>query len=117
MTHENFCYWIQGFNEINGGKAPTVKQWEIIRDHLNLVFNKVTPNRSREIYDVENLNKNFPRPPNTGGIVLDTKYCKNVPVPDYSKDGGVIPFGPFPKTCGDASVSISFPGQILSATC
>lgn len=45
MTPEQFTYWLQGFVEIGGGQ-PTNRQWEIIKDHLNLVFNKVTPNRN-----------------------------------------------------------------------
>lgn len=40
MTPENFTYWLQGYSEICG-QAPSEKQWEIIKDHLNLVFNKV----------------------------------------------------------------------------
>lgn len=44
MTPENFTYWLQGFSEICG-QTPSKEQWEIIKDHLNLVFNKVTPNR------------------------------------------------------------------------
>lgn len=44
MTPENFAYWLQGFSEICG-QTPSKEQWEIIKDHLNLVFNKVTPNR------------------------------------------------------------------------
>lgn len=42
MSPENFAYWLQGFNEIVG-KAPTQEQWQVIQDHLSLVFNKVTP--------------------------------------------------------------------------
>lgn len=43
MSTDQFCYWLQGFNELVG-KNPTEEQWRIIQDHLNLVFNKVTPN-------------------------------------------------------------------------
>ena len=34
----------EGFSEV-ADKKPTEKQWQIIQDHLALVFNKVTPNR------------------------------------------------------------------------
>jgi hypothetical protein len=44
MTAENFSYWLQGFSEICG-QTPSKEQWDIIKDHLNLVFNKATPNR------------------------------------------------------------------------
>lgn len=43
MTPDQFTYWLQGFVEMNGGKAPTKQQWQIIKDHLKLCFNKVTP--------------------------------------------------------------------------
>ncbi len=49
MTPENFAYWLQGFSEICG-QTPSKEQWEIIKDHLNLVFNKVTPNRVNTTY-------------------------------------------------------------------
>jgi len=50
MTPENFCYWLQGYFEINGGKGETNKyeltrsQVNMIQEHLKLVFHKVTPN-------------------------------------------------------------------------
>lgn len=44
MTPEQFAYWLQGFSEING-QAPTVEQWQVIQDHLKLVFEKMTPER------------------------------------------------------------------------
>jgi hypothetical protein len=43
MNHDQFTYWLQGFVEMTGGKQPTKKQWQIIKDHLKLCFNKVTP--------------------------------------------------------------------------
>lgn len=49
MTEQNFCYWLHGYTEIGGGKRPTEKEWLIIKDHLDLVFNKVTPNRGGAI--------------------------------------------------------------------
>ena len=45
MTPEQFCYWLQGFAEINPCDALSATQWTIVRDHLALVFNKVTPDR------------------------------------------------------------------------
>ena len=48
MTPEQFCYWLQGFIEIAGDdlKKLDEKRIQIIKDHLDLVFNKVTPDRS-----------------------------------------------------------------------
>lgn len=42
MTPENFCYWLQGRAELRS-EPPTPEEWECIRNHLSLVFNKVTP--------------------------------------------------------------------------
>jgi len=47
MTPEQFTYWLQGFNEIREKEAVglTEKEWDIIKDHLQTVFHKVTPER------------------------------------------------------------------------
>lgn len=43
MTPENFCFWLQGYFEIDGTEEGLNKtQAEVIREHLQLVFNKVT---------------------------------------------------------------------------
>jgi hypothetical protein len=44
MTAEQFTYWLQGYAELNAS-PPSVEQWQAIRDHLALVFTKVTPQR------------------------------------------------------------------------
>lgn len=46
MTTEQFTYWLQGFFEISEDKKLNERQVQIIRDHLALVFDKVTPDRS-----------------------------------------------------------------------
>lgn len=39
MTAENFCYWLQGKLEIDGGPLPlTAAQVDVIQKHLSLVF-------------------------------------------------------------------------------
>ena len=47
MSPENFTYWLSGFFEIShhsdGPKALNEEQVEEIRNHLNLVLKKVTP--------------------------------------------------------------------------
>jgi len=42
MTPEQFAYWMQGFAELTPD-APSAAQWQAIRDHLALVFEKKTP--------------------------------------------------------------------------
>jgi len=50
MEPLQFCYWLQGFAEINDA-PPTEKQWKAIQDYLQTVFNKKTPvYRSPEDY-------------------------------------------------------------------
>lgn len=41
MTPEQFCYWLQGKAELDP-TPPTPEQWDSIREHLALVFVKVT---------------------------------------------------------------------------
>lgn len=43
MTPQEFCYWLQGFIEIANPCGMTGEQLQIIKDHLQLVFVKVTP--------------------------------------------------------------------------
>jgi len=38
MTSVNFCYWLQGFFELQGAKKVTPAQVEIMKAHLNMVF-------------------------------------------------------------------------------
>jgi len=45
MTAEQFAYWLQGYAELNAA-PPSAEQWQAIRDHLALVFDKITPNWS-----------------------------------------------------------------------
>ena len=46
MEAQQFCYWLQGFAELNNGIPPNDMQWKAIRDHLATVFEKKTPNYS-----------------------------------------------------------------------
>lgn len=46
MSPERFCDWLQGFVEISESDTISEKQWLVIKDHLKLVFDKVTPNRN-----------------------------------------------------------------------
>ena len=42
MDASQFTMWLQGFAELNTA-PPTPEQWKSIREHLQLVFTKVTP--------------------------------------------------------------------------
>lgn len=47
MTPDQFCYWLQGFFElkrtIDHRDGATPETMKMIEDHLQTVFNKVTP--------------------------------------------------------------------------
>lgn len=46
LTAENFIYWLNGYFEISNSDKLSKEQVQIIRDHLKLCLNKVTPNRT-----------------------------------------------------------------------
>lgn len=43
MTPSDFCFWLTGFYELQNPKQLTELQTKIIKDHLDLVFHKITP--------------------------------------------------------------------------
>lgn len=51
MNEQTFCFWLQGFVELteSDGGSPHIseKQWLVIKDHLQLVFDKKTPDRNQ----------------------------------------------------------------------
>jgi hypothetical protein len=57
MSPEQFCYWLQGFAELQyyqpEKSSPTYTQWMLIKEHLALVFDKKTSK-------LENLNLFLP---------------------------------------------------------
>ena len=48
MNESTFVYWLQGFVEIANTDTISENQWQIIKDHLKLVFDKKTPDRTQE---------------------------------------------------------------------
>lgn len=42
MTEKSFCYWLNGFFELSETDKLSEKQVMMIKEHLALVFNKVT---------------------------------------------------------------------------
>lgn len=42
MTPENFCYWLQGVFEVSNPQEMNKAQLDVVKEHLQLVFNKVT---------------------------------------------------------------------------
>ena len=67
MNERDFVYWLQGFLELReGDDGLSERQVRIIRDHVELVFNKVTPERKAEV-NWESVRRVF------GDEVLDIK--------------------------------------------
>jgi len=71
MSEEQFVYWLQGFFEIQNPSTINEKQTEIIKDHLSLVFNKITPNRYNSEKELTLIEDNIN---NTSGA-CNKKYC------------------------------------------
>lgn len=49
MQPLEFCFWLQGMFEIGNPTTLDANQVSVIKDHLKLVFNKVTPERSAPV--------------------------------------------------------------------
>lgn len=45
MTAQQFAYWLQGFVELQETTVPSKQQWNMIKEHLQLVFTKKTYDR------------------------------------------------------------------------
>lgn len=91
-----FCYWLQGFIEISNPQLIDESEIDIIKDHLQLVFNKVTPDRSK--IDNKKIDELF-KQPYCASIPIDLNvrsYCSSEPVKvDYNNmtnpDGSPCP--------------------------
>jgi hypothetical protein len=64
MTAEQFTYWLQGFMEVANPTTLDETQTQIIKDHLALVFDKQTPDRSQGLFP--GWNPQNPPSPMTG---------------------------------------------------
>lgn len=56
MTPEQFVYWLQGYIEISNPVAINPTEVLIIKEHLQLVFDKKTTDREKLITGVAPLN-------------------------------------------------------------
>lgn len=72
MNSTDFTYWLQGFVELTETSTISEKQWQVIKDHLKLVFDKKTP-----FYDIPNIEIKFPNPIDTkklADLIGTTKF-------------------------------------------
>lgn len=64
MNAEQFAYWLNGFVEMNPNAMVTGTQWQIIKDHLALVHQKVTPTRFPGSFQTDPISPTEHRPRN-----------------------------------------------------
>ena len=72
MDSTQFIYWLQGYLELSDATTLSQKQLQIIKDHIGLVMQKKTPNRS-----------NTEIPTATHPIDFGI-YCSNTEIPTSS---------------------------------
>lgn len=84
MNSETFTYWLQGFVELSDSDSISEKQWLMIKDHLKLVFNKKTPDRTfgKEFPSTQDIIDALhrPKPIDLIGKQWDENYWKLNPV-------------------------------------
>lgn len=84
MSEKNFCYWLQGFFEMTEADTLSKKQILMIKEHLNLVFTKVTGDdkkQSRENVPVVLGPRSFFGPDDAvckTPLVRERRYCQPV---------------------------------------
>lgn len=87
MTSQDFCYWLNGYFELRREEVGlSDKQVDVIKEHLGLVFNKVTVKQvsNPKGYDIgRKLCESVTIPPIKDTLV----YCATAPnLPDLSCD-------------------------------
>ena len=98
MTQEQFIYWLQGFMEINNPEMLGVRETQIIKDHLALLFDKKTPVPDKTTLDryAELLKKH--------NIYTEPNRSINQPQPIIRKQEmweWDAPKNPYTVTCGN----------------
>ncbi len=55
MEEKSFVYWLQGFVELGDGKPLSEAQWDMIKEHLDLCFAKVTSGKPPDIQFLDTI--------------------------------------------------------------
>ena len=81
MEALHFAYWLRGYTEVTNGAHPTPVQWQVIQDHLNEVFTKVTSNRHDPTLSIQTVSP-------CGGV-LGSGLRARFQLPSYDPNGVV----------------------------
>lgn len=93
MNEKEFIMWLHGFLEISEATTLNERQLQIVKDHLDTFFTKVTPERKQEDDDwFKQIEKYKQKPYNPD------KPSKPIPLPYYPPDQG-----PYKITCSDST--------------
>jgi hypothetical protein len=60
MTEKDFVVWLHGYLEISGAKTLGEQELQVIKDHLNKFFIKVTPDRQSQKNVLDKDRNNYP---------------------------------------------------------
>lgn len=106
MTTTQFCHWFHGFLTLENPEFISAAQTQIIKDHLALVFNKVTPDRGKIALMPQNIEVVGTNPHFDIGVNGEIIQKKNF----TTKDNTPLTGG-FPKAPPTFSVSNDFYGK------
>ena len=95
MEPLNFIYWLQGYLELQDPKTIDGPKVQMIKDHLGLVLNKVTPDRHLKTLEKlkDEIQKGKPEVINMGEHWLTTRQIEEEAAKDaFFSSGGTIKF-------------------------
>ena len=86
MTSREFCYWLQGFFELQpanvaSSTALTAEQTQIVRNHLNMVFkHEIDPSQGTAEHQAElsAAHEGEVKNPGNGSVVLTAEDVKKL---------------------------------------
>lgn len=108
MTPENFAYWLQGFFEMTETNKLSEKQILMIKEHLRLVFDKVTP------VDYDQLHTQPVPYWDSAHTPLDVRYCS--PAHTCSLDTDTIGFKSTQPKCPQCPDGLVQTADVMGAT-
>lgn len=91
MTPENFVYWLHGYFELKRANGEDISDpfLQTIEDHLRLVFEKETPDRTKSNEDVSKSNEEIIKE-------FQEKIREKFPIDGPYRPSGVWPYPNYP---------------------